>query len=90
MKTEDMILVSVDDHIVEPPEMFDAHVPASLRDKAPKYIVEANGDGFWTFEDRRVANIGLNAVVGRPRSEYGMEPTAISQMREGAYNVHTT
>jgi len=88
MKTEDMIIVSVDDHIVEPPDMFDRHVPASLKDKAPKYVIQENGDGYWIFEDRRVSNIGLNAVVGRPRSEYGMEPTAISQMREGAFNVH--
>ena len=88
MKTDEMIVISVDDHIVEPAGMFDQHVPASLRDQAPKYVVEANGDGFWTFEDRRVANGGLNAVVGRPRSEYGMEPTALSQIREGAHNVH--
>ncbi len=88
MKLDEMILISVDDHIVEPPEMFEQHVPASLKDKAPKYVIQPNGDGFWCFEDRQIANIGLNAVVGRPRSEYGMEPTAISQMREGAFNVH--
>ena len=88
MKTEDMIIVSVDDHIVEPPEMFEQHVPVQLRAQAPRYEYEANGDGFWIFEDRRVSNTGLNAVVGRPRDEYGMEPAAISQMREGAYNVH--
>ena len=88
MKTDDLIIISVDDHIVEPAEMFEQHVPLALKDKAPKYVIEANGDGFWTFEDRKVANVGLNAVVGRPRSEYGMEPTALSQMREGAYNVH--
>ena len=68
--------------------MFEQHVPAALRDKAPKYVIQPNGDGYWLFEDRKVANIGLNAVVGRPRSEYGMEPTAISQMRAGAYDVH--
>src|SRR5579864_9538487 len=88
MKTEDMIIVSVDDHIIEPPGMFDQHAPASLKDRMPKYIVEPNGDGFWHFEDRRITNPGLNAVVGRPRKEYGMEPTAIAQMREGSYNVH--
>ena len=67
MKTEDMILISVDDHIVEPPDMFEQHVPASLRDQAPKYVIQDNGDGYWAFEDRRVSNIGLNAVVGRTR-----------------------
>jgi predicted TIM-barrel fold metal-dependent hydrolase len=88
MKADDLIIISVDDHIVEPAGMFEQHVPVSLKDKAPRYVVEDNGDGFWTFEDRRIANVGLNAVVGRPRSEYGMEPTALSQMREGAYDVH--
>ena len=68
--------VSVDDHIVEPADMFDRHVPAALKDKAPKYVVQANGDGFWLYEGRKVANLGVNAVVGRPRSEYGMEPRA--------------
>ena len=27
MNVEDMILVSVDDHIVEPPTLFDNHLP---------------------------------------------------------------
>ena len=88
MKIEDMILVSVDDHIVEPPEMFEQHVPSRFKSQAPRYIVDERQDGAWHFEDRQVANVGLNAVVGRPREEYGVEPTAISQMREGAYNVH--
>ena len=32
MRTEDMILVSVDDHVVEPPDMFDGHLPAKYKD----------------------------------------------------------
>ena len=27
MRTEDLILVSVDDHVVEPPTLFDNHLP---------------------------------------------------------------
>ena len=30
MNKEDMILVSVDDHIVEPPDMFNNHLPQKL------------------------------------------------------------
>ena len=83
-----MIIVSVDDHIIEPADMFDQHVPASLKDKAPQLHTLDDGCNVWIFEDRRVINVGLNAVVGRPRSEYGMEPTAYEQLREGTYNVH--
>ena len=32
---DDLVLVSVDDHVVEPPGLFDAHVPARWRDDAP-------------------------------------------------------
>ena len=28
MRVDDLILVSCDDHIVEPPDMFEGHVPA--------------------------------------------------------------
>lgn len=87
MKTEDMIIISVDDHIVEPADMFEQHLPPELKAKAPQYVMDANGNGYWEYENRRVSNIGLNAVVGRPRDEYGMEPTAIDQMRKGAWNA---
>jgi predicted TIM-barrel fold metal-dependent hydrolase len=30
----------------------------------------------------------LNAVVGRPPEDYGMEPTAFDQLRRGTYDVH--
>ena len=33
-------------------------------------------------------SVGLNAVVGRPLEEYGMEPNSLEQMRKGVYNVH--
>ena len=36
MRTEDMILVSVDDHVIEPRGMFDGRLPAKYQDKAPK------------------------------------------------------
>lgn len=35
MNKDDMILISVDDHIIEPPNMFKNHLPAKYRDEAP-------------------------------------------------------
>lgn len=82
----DMILVSVDDHVIEPPDAFTRHFPERLRSRAPK--VERVGDAdVWVWDGQRYPSMGLNAVVGRPRSEYGMEPNAFSQLREGTYDV---
>ena len=35
MQLDDMIMVSVDDHVVEPPDMFERHLPRKWRDVAP-------------------------------------------------------
>ncbi|MFW6093313.1 MAG: amidohydrolase family protein [Pseudomonadota bacterium] len=88
MNTDDMIIVSVDDHIIEPPDMFEQHVPASLKSRAPRLETLDDGSNVWMFEGRKVINVGLNAVVGRPRDEYGMEPTSYEQLRKGTYDVH--
>ena len=38
MDVESLILVSVDDHCVEPPDMFEGRLPAKYADLAPKLI----------------------------------------------------
>jgi predicted TIM-barrel fold metal-dependent hydrolase len=83
---DDLVLVSVDDHIVEPPDMFERHVPAKYRDRAPR-IEERDGAQMWVFEGKVLPNIGLAATVGRPREELGLEPNRFEQMREGCYKV---
>ena len=83
-----MILISVDDHLVEPPGLFDAHIPDRYRDRAPRVEREADGSEVWKFEGSTIPNIGLNAVAGRPKEEYGIEPTAYDEMRPGCYDVH--
>jgi len=88
MRVEDMIFVSVDDHVVEPPDMFDDRLPSRFRDRAPKVVRTDVGDDVWTFEGEVIPNIGLNAVAGRPREEYGLEPTSFEEMRPGCWDVH--
>ena len=35
MNKDDMILISVDDHVVEPPDMFKNHLAKKYQDEAP-------------------------------------------------------
>jgi hypothetical protein len=88
MRAEDLILVSVDDHIVEPPDMFDGRLPAKYQDLAPKLVRNGDGTDVWKYDGSEIPNIGLNAVVGRPPEEYGIEPTSLDQMRPGCFDVH--
>ncbi len=86
MDVDDLILVSVDDHVVEPPDMFDGHLPDRYADLAPKAIRNEAGDDVWLYEGQELPNIGLNAVAGKPPEEYGIEPTSFAEMRSGCYN----
>ena len=38
MRFEDMVFISVDDHVVEPPDMFEGRLPAKYADQAPKVV----------------------------------------------------
>jgi predicted TIM-barrel fold metal-dependent hydrolase len=88
MKMNDMLLVSVDDHICEPPDMFDNQLSGELLASAPKNLTDKNGNNYWSYQGSYRPLTGLNAVVGRPFEEYGMEPSAFNQLREGCYDVH--
>jgi predicted TIM-barrel fold metal-dependent hydrolase len=87
MRTEDLILVSVDDHVVEPPDVFEKHLPEKYRDIAPRVEHRADGTDAWKFLDIHIPNVGLNAVTGRPPEEFGMDPTSFDELRKGTYDV---
>jgi predicted TIM-barrel fold metal-dependent hydrolase len=88
MQLEDLVLVSVDDHVVEPPDMFEGRVPARFADQAPRVDVRDDGTEVWRFDGKEATNIGLNAVAGRPVEEYGIEPTSFAEIRSGCYDIH--
>jgi predicted TIM-barrel fold metal-dependent hydrolase len=88
MDMNDLVIISVDDHISEPGDMFDRHLSAADLASAPKFKTSSNGKNFWEYQGMKLPSIGLGAVVGRPFEEYGMEPTAREQLREGVYDVN--
>ena len=88
MDADDLIMVSVDDHLVEPPNLFEGRLPAKFQDRAPSVKRLPDGSDVWIFNGHTIPNIGLNAVAGRPREEYGIEPTAFEEMRPGCFDVH--
>jgi predicted TIM-barrel fold metal-dependent hydrolase len=86
MSLNDLILISIDDHVIEPPDTFKRHMPRQYASRAP-FVESINGADHWNVDGRRFVLAGLNAVAGRPREEYGIEPIAFSQLRPGAYDI---
>jgi predicted TIM-barrel fold metal-dependent hydrolase len=91
MQLDDLVLVSVDDHVVEPPDLFEGRLPQKYVDVAPKLVRKEWGDhpvDVWQFMGAELPNIGLNAVAGRPPEEYAMDPQSFDDMRTGCYDIH--
>ena len=81
-------IISVDDHLIEPPDLFEGRMPAALVDRAPRIVELGDGKQAWEYEGNFYANVGLNAVIGRPKEEWSMEPARFEEMRPGCYDIH--
>jgi predicted TIM-barrel fold metal-dependent hydrolase len=81
-------VISADDHIVEPPNAFEGRLPAHLADRGPSVIERDDGTETWVYDGQEFPNVGFNAVVGRPVTEYSFEPARFDEMRRGAWDIH--
>ncbi len=75
-------LVSVDDHVIEPPGVWLDRLPAKYHDVAPRMTA----DDRWMYEDKIVPTSGLSVTVGRTKEEFTPNPVPYSEMHPGAYD----
>jgi predicted TIM-barrel fold metal-dependent hydrolase len=88
MQMDDMILVSIDDHSIEPPTMYEHHVPARLKDQAPKVVRTPEGIDQWVFQGAATSTpFGMAATVGWPAEEWGRDPGTYSELRPGCFEL---
>jgi predicted TIM-barrel fold metal-dependent hydrolase len=95
-----MQLVSVDDHLIERPGLWQERLPVKYKDRGPR-ITEATteahdqygwgqtfapGTQVWLLEDAVHAQLGLNAVAGKDRTELGTDPVRFDEMIPGCYD----
>lgn len=79
-------ILSCDDHLVEPPTTFDGRMAAKFGDRGPRVEQLPSGGAAWIYDGNVLPNLGLNAVVGRPVEEWGLEPTRFEDMRRGTWD----
>ena len=80
-------IISVDDHVVEPPHTFEGRLPAHLQDRAPRIVETPESHQVWEFEGQRYTQVGMNAVAGRRAETVKLEPFRFDQMRPGCFDV---
>jgi len=80
-----MQIVSVDDHLVEHPRVWQDRLPEKFSESGPR-IVEVDGKHIWLFEGEAYPTIGLNAVAGKPQDQWGLDPVRYEDMIPGCYD----
>jgi predicted TIM-barrel fold metal-dependent hydrolase len=102
MSTSIPLIISVDDHVIEPPDLWKRWLPSALRDGGPKVMrapymiddatqvhVAASGPetDFWAYEDVRVAIKNGSAAAGLDASEIDYRPVSYAEMRPGFFEL---
>jgi predicted TIM-barrel fold metal-dependent hydrolase len=82
----EMKLISVDDHLIEHPNVWQDRLPDAYKEAGPRIIENESGQQLWKYEDRLSSNIGLNAVAGKDPTQFGMDPIRYDQMIPGCYD----
>jgi len=81
-------VISVDDHLVEPPDMFEGRVPAKYAALAPRIVENELGHQLWEFDGERYTQVAMNAVAGRKREFIKVEPVNFEDIRPGCWDIN--
>jgi hypothetical protein len=85
MLPSDVKAISVDDHIIEPPHLWQNRLPEKYRDQGPRVVELDDGTEAWAYEDQII-----KTVRGNTRTQEGFDDDPLgvarfSEMRPGCY-----
>ncbi|MCB0994670.1 MAG: amidohydrolase [Acidimicrobiales bacterium] len=82
----DQWLISVDDHIIEPPNVWLDRLPSKYHDRAPR-MARSDREAVWQYEDKVVPTSGLSVAAGKRKEQFSPDPVPFDEMRAGAYDA---
>jgi predicted TIM-barrel fold metal-dependent hydrolase len=82
------LLVSVDDHVLEPPTLFQGRMPRQFADRAPR-VERVDDEDIWVFDDglRSPVSAGDGYITWEPGSRDDIGVT-YDDLRPGVWDVH--
>jgi predicted TIM-barrel fold metal-dependent hydrolase len=78
-------MISVDDHLFEPPDTWVKEAPAALRDRVPRTLIE-DGVTYWIYEHHKVPISGVLVQAGRATEEINPAPVSYDEMLPAYYD----
>jgi predicted TIM-barrel fold metal-dependent hydrolase len=85
MNTERDWMISIDDHLIEPPNLWQSRLPKKYLDVGPR-VERIDGLDQWRYEDTQVAMSGITNVVGRPREDWSLAPVNFEDLHPACSN----
>lgn len=76
-------IISVDDHVLEPPSLFDGRIPHGLEDYVPRLWYDDDQVPFWVFDGKAHGIVSMNGAAGRPVQEWTAAPQKFEEFRTG-------
>lgn len=80
-------IVSADDHLIEPPDLFVGRVERRFADRAPKIERDDAGNDWWVFDNERVPLLGADAYMGWEKGHAYLGPVNFEEMHPAVYDI---
>lgn len=80
-------VVSVDDHVLEPPDVFTGRMPATMAGRTPTVVRDDRGIDWWHFDDERVPLVGGDALASWEPGQTYLGPLNFDQVRRAAWDI---
>jgi predicted TIM-barrel fold metal-dependent hydrolase len=79
-------IISVDDHALEPSDMFEGRLPARFADRAPRVEIGDMDAPWWVIDGKRIPILLANGTCGREMSEWGSIAASYDEMRRAVWD----
>ncbi|GAA3443086.1 amidohydrolase [Planomonospora venezuelensis] len=81
------MIISVDDHLIEPPGMFEGRLPEKYAELAPKVVETDSGHQVWRYGGATYPCAGIDVGAGLPREQWTLDPVRFEHMRPGCHDI---
>jgi predicted TIM-barrel fold metal-dependent hydrolase len=78
--------ISADDHLLEPPDLFESRLGTRDLDSAPRVVTYDDGNPYWLIDDALVPITLVNGAAGRPIEEWRNAPQRYEDFRTSVYD----
>ena len=86
MLPADVKPISVDDHVIEPPHLWQSRLPAAYRERGPRVVELENGTEAWLYEDQVIQTVRGNTRTLPGFDDDPLGVARFSEMRPGCYD----